>query len=233
MGQKTRPTGFRVGIVEDWRSRWYSPKKEFGALLVEDQKIRKFIKTEYRSGAIEKVEIERTRDQVVVLLHTARPGIIIGKKGQEIDKLKAQLESLTGRRMDVKIIEINNPFRSAVLVAEDVAQQLQKRGSFRRAIKKTLDQVMEAGVYGVKVQLSGRLGGAEMSRQEKAIRGSIPLSTLQRHVDYGFAIAQTAQGSIGVKVWIDRGNYTDEESGDGANAKAGEAQKKPKRTHKR
>jgi small subunit ribosomal protein S3 len=233
MGQKTRPTGFRVGIVEDWRSRWYAPKKEFGALLVEDAKIRKFIKTEYRSGAIEKVEIERTRDQVVVLLHTARPGIIIGKKGQEIDKLKGQLETLTGRRMDVKIIEINNPFRSATLVAEDVAQQLQKRGSFRRAIKKTLDQVMEAGVYGVKVQLSGRLGGAEMSRQEKAIRGSIPLSTLQRHVDYGFAVAQTAQGAIGIKVWIDRGNYTDEESGDGAYAKAGEAQKKPKRTHKR
>jgi len=233
MGQKTRPTGFRVGIVEDWRSRWYAPKKEFGALLVEDFKIRKFIKTEYRSGAIDRVEIERTRDQVVVHLHTARPGIIIGKKGQEIDKLKAQLESLTGRRMDVKIIEINNPFRSAVLVAEDVAQQLQKRGSFRRAIKKTLDQVMEAGVYGIKVQLSGRLGGAEMSRQEKASRGSIPLSTLQTHVDYGFAIAQTAQGSIGVKVWINRGNYTDEESGDGANAKASEAQKKPKRTHKR
>jgi small subunit ribosomal protein S3 len=233
MGQKTRPTGFRVGIVEDWRSRWYAPKKEFGALLVEDQKIRRFIKTEYRSGAIEKVEIERTRDQVVVQLHTARPGIIIGKKGQEIDKLKGQLENLTGRRMDVKIIEINNPFRSATLVAEDVAQQLQKRGSFRRAIKKTLDQVMEAGVYGVKVQLSGRLGGAEMSRQEKASRGSIPLSTLQRHVDYGFAVAQTAQGAIGVKVWIDRGNYTDEESGDGANAKASEAQKKPKRTHKR
>lgn len=233
MGQKTRPTGFRVGVVEDWRSRWYAPKKEFGALLVEDHKIRRFIKTEYRSGAIERVEIERTRDQVVVNLHTARPGIIIGKKGQEIDKLKAQLEDLTGRRMDVKIIEINNPFRSATLVAEDMAQQLQKRGSFRRAIKKTLDQVMEAGVHGVKVELSGRLGGSEMSRKEKANRGSIPLSTLQRHVDYGFALAQTAQGTIGVKVWIDRGNYTDEESGDGANAKAGEAQKKPKRTHKR
>lgn len=233
MGQKTRPTGFRVGIVEDWRSRWYAPKKEFGALLVEDQKIRRFIKSEYKSAAIDKVEIERTRDQVVVHLHTARPGIIIGKKGQEIDNLKAKLEDLTGRRMEVKIVELNNPFRSATLVAEDVAQQLQKRGSFRRAIKKTLDQVMEAGVHGVKVQLSGRLGGAEMSRQEKASRGSIPLSTLQRHVDYGFAVAQTAQGAIGVKVWIDRGNYTDEESGDGANAKAGEAQKKPKRTHKR
>lgn len=233
MGQKTRPTGYRIGIVEDWRSRWYAPKKEYGALLVEDHKIRTFIKEEYRSAAIEKVEIERTRDQVVVQLHTARPGIIIGKKGQEIDRLKTQLEDLTGRRMEVKIIEINNPFRSATLVAEDIAQQLQKRGSFRRAIKRTLDQVMEAGVHGVKVQLSGRLGGAEMSRQEKAIRGSIPLSTLQRHVDYGFTAAKTAQGLIGIKVWIDRGNYSDEESGDGANAKTSEAPKKPKRSYKR
>jgi small subunit ribosomal protein S3 len=168
-----------------------------------------------------------------VLLHTARPGIIIGRKGQEIDRLKARLEELTGRRMEVKIVEINNPFRSATLVAEDVAQQLQKRGSFRRAIKRTLDQVMEAGVHGVKVQLSGRLGGAEMSRCEKASRGSIPLSTLQRHVDYGFVAAKTAQGVIGVKVWIDRGNYTDEETDDGSNAKAGQAPKKPKRSHKR
>jgi small subunit ribosomal protein S3 len=233
MGQKTRPTGFRVGVVEDWRSRWYASKKEFGALLVEDQKIRTFIRNEYKSAAIERVEIERTRDQVVALLHTARPGIIIGRKGQEIDRLKARLEDLTGRRMEVKIVEINNPFRSATLVAEDISQQLQKRGSFRRAIKRTLDQVMEAGVHGVKVQLSGRLGGSEMSRCEKASRGSIPLSTLQRHVDYGFAVAQTAQGAIGVKVWIDRGNYTDEETDDGAHAKAGQAPKKPKRTHKR
>ena len=139
MGQKTRPTGFRVGIVEPWRSRWYAPKKEYGALLVEDFKIRTFIKTEYKSGAIDRVEIERTRDQVVVHLHSARPGIIIGKKGQEIDKLKGQLEDLTGRRMEVKIVEINNPYRCALLVAEDVCQQLSKRGSFRRAIKKTLD----------------------------------------------------------------------------------------------
>ena len=233
MGQKVRPTGFRVGIVEDWRSRWYAPKREYGHLLIEDQKIRKFISTEYKSAAIEKVEIERTRDQVIVQLHSARPGIIIGRKGQEIDKLKARLEALTGRRMDVKIIEIGNPFRSAKLVADDIAQQLSKRGSFRRALKKSMDQVMEAGVFGVKVQLSGRLGGAEMSRCEKASRGSIPLSTLQRHVDYGFSVCQTAMGVIGVKVWIDLGDYADEESNRGANAQASEAQKKPKRTHKR
>lgn len=233
MGQKTRPTGFRIGITEEWRSRWYASKKEFGELLLEDFKIRDFVKKKYLFAGIPKIEIERTRDQVIVHLHTARPGIIIGRKGQEVDRLKAELEDLVGRRMDVKIVEITNPNRSAVLVAEDIAQQLTKRGSFRRTIKRALDQVMEAGVYGVKVQLSGRLGGAEMSRCEKASRGSIPLSTLQRHIDYGFCKAATAMGSIGVKVWIDLGDYKSEETGDGAHAKAGQAPQKPKRAYKR
>jgi len=223
MGQKVSPTGFRMGIHEVWRSRWYASKKEFGNLLVEDYKIRKFIKDKYQFAGIPKIEIERTRDQVVVHLHSARPGIIIGRKGQEIDRLKDELEQLTGRRMELKIIEVNNPQRSAVLVAEDVAQQLSKRGSFRRTIKRTLDQVMEAGVKGVKIELAGRLGGAETCRTEKASRGSIPLSTLRRHIDYGLAVARTAQGVIGVKVWIDLGDYRDEESDDGAHAKAGQA----------
>ena len=233
MGQKTRPTGFRVGITEDWRSKWYAPKREFGTLLVEDFKIRKFVSDEYKSASIAKVVIERTRDQVIVNLHSARPGMIIGRKGAEIDRMKARLEDLTGRRTEVKIVEINNPFRTAFLVAEDIAQQLSKRGSFRRAIKKTLDQVMESGVYGVKVQLSGRLGGAEMSRCEKASRGSIPLSTLQRHIDYGFTIAKTTMGVIGVKVWIDLGDYNSEEADNGSNAQTGQAPKGPKRSHKR
>lgn len=233
MGQKTRPTGFRVGITEEWRSKWYAPKKEFGTLLVEDFKIRKFVNEEYKSASIAKVVIDRTRDQVIVNLYSARPGMIIGRKGAEIDRIKARLEDLTGRRTEVKIVEINNPFRCAFLVAEDIAQQLAKRGSFRRAIKKTLDQVMESGVYGVKVQLSGRLGGAEMSRCEKASRGSIPLSTLQRHVDYGFTISKTTMGVIGVKVWIDLGDYNSEEANDGSNAQTGQAPKGPKRSHKR
>ena len=233
MGQRVRPTGFRIGITEDWRSRWYASKKELGALLVEDFKLRKFIKTKYKFAGIPKIIIERTRDQVVVHLHTARPGIIIGRKGQEVDRLKTELEELTGRRMELKIVEVNNPNRSAVLVSEDVAQQLSKRGSFRRTIKRTLDQVMDAGVFGIKIELSGRLGGSEMSRKEKASRGSIPLSTLRRHIDYGFTVARTSQGSIGVKVWIDLGDYADEESGDGANAQAGQAPQKPKKTHKR
>ncbi|QDT95078.1 30S ribosomal protein S3 [Gimesia aquarii] len=233
MGQKVRPTGFRIGVVEDWRSRWYASKKDFGALLVEDQKVRKFIQTKYKFAGIPKVEIERTRDQVVVHLFTARPGIIIGRKGQEVDRLKAELEDLTGRRMELKIIEVDNALQSAALVAEDIAQQLSKRGSFRRTIKRALDQVMETGVHGIKIELSGRLGGAEMSRREKASRGSIPLSTLQRHVDYGFREAHTTFGVIGVKVWIDLGDYSDEENRDGANAKAGQAPQKPKRAHKR
>jgi small subunit ribosomal protein S3 len=233
MGQKVNPTGFRIGIVEPWRSRWYATKKEFGSLLVEDYKIRSFIKKKYQFAGISKVVIERTRDQVVVHLHTARPGIIIGRKGQEVDRLKAELEDLTGRHMDLKIVEINNANRSGVLVAEDIAQQLTKRSSFRRTIKRSLDQVMEAGALGIKIQVSGRLGGAEMSRTEKASRGSIPLSTLQRHIDYGFAKAHTTFGVIGVKVWIDLGEYNKEGDEDGTNAQAGKAPQNSKRSHKR
>lgn len=233
MGQKTRPTGFRIGITEAWRSRWYANKKEFGELLVEDFKIRKFIKGKHKAAGIPKIEIERTRDMVIVHLHTARPGLIIGRKGQEVDRLKAELEDLTGRRMDLKIVEINQPNRNATLVAEDIAQQLEKRGSFRRTMKRSVDQVMEAGVFGVKIQLSGRLGGAEMSRCEKLSKGSIPLSTLQEHIDYGFAEATTTTGVIGVKVWIGLGDYAAEEANDAANAKAGQVPQKPKKTHKR
>jgi small subunit ribosomal protein S3 len=233
MGQKVRPTGFRVGVMETWRSRWYAPKREFGDLLHEDFKIRHFVATRYAQADIAKVEIERTRDQVVVHLHTGRPGVIIGSRGKEVDKLKAELEDLTGRRMDVKVLEIANPNRNATLVAMRIAQQLEKRGSFRRAIKKTLDEVMSSGVEGVKIQMSGRLGGAEMSRCEKANRGSIPLSTLRRHIDYGFAQSKTTMGVIGVKVWIDLGDYSNEESSDGSYAKTGQASKKPKRTYKR
>jgi len=219
--------------METWRSRWYAPKREFGDLLHEDFKIRHFVATRYAQADIAKVEIERTRDQVVVHLHTGRPGVIIGSRGKEVDKLKAELEDLTGRRMDVKVLEIANPNRNATLVAMKIAQQLEKRGSFRRAIKKTLDEVMSSGVEGVKIQMSGRLGGAEMSRCEKANRGSIPLSTLRRHIDYGFARSKTTMGVIGVKVWIDLGDYSNEESSDGAYAKTGQASKKPKRTYKR
>jgi small subunit ribosomal protein S3 len=230
MGQKIHPTGFRIGVNEDWRSRWYAAKKEYGPLLLEDFKIRNFVKSKYSFAGIPKIEIERTRDTVIVHLHTARPGIIIGRKGQEVDRLKGELEDLTGRRMDLKIIEVNNPNRSAQLVAEDVAQQLARRGSFRRAIKRTLDQVMEAGLNGIKIQIAGRLGGSEMSRTEKASQGSIPLSTLDRHIDYGFAVSRTTMGIIGVKVWLDLGDYAKEKD-DGADAQTGQAPQSPARTN--
>jgi small subunit ribosomal protein S3 len=219
-----------LGICEDWRSRWYATKAEFGDLLIEDFRIREFVKKRYEFAAIHKVEIERTRDQVICHVHTARPGIIIGRKGQEVDRLKGELEDLTGRHMDLKIVEIGQPARSAILVAEDIAQQLVKRGSFRKVIKRSLEQSMEAGVDGVKIELSGRLGGAEMSRTEKASKGSIPLSTLRKRIDYGLAVARTTMGTIGVKVWIDLG---DEEVNDGSHAQAGQASQRAKRARKR
>ena len=233
MGQKVRPTGFRVGITAEWKSRWFASRSEYRHLLVEDFRIREFIKSRYEFTVIALTEIERTRDQVVVHLHTARPGIIIGRKGQEVDRLKIDLEDLTGRRMDVKIVEITQPLHHATLVADDIAQQLVRRGSFRRVVKRSLEQVMDSGVLGIKIELSGRLGGAEMSRTEKANKGSIPLSTLHKNIDYGLATAKTTMGVIGVKVWINRGDYLSREVHDGINAQAGEAQKRPKRTGKR
>lgn len=240
MGQKVNPVGFRTGIVVGWKSRWYASKKDFGELLVEDHKVRQFIKNhpdekkraQYRSAGIDRVEIERTRDEVRVMLFVARPGLIIGKKGQEVELLQEELQRLIGRRVNLKIEEISRPEIQAQLVAEDIAGQLSKRGSFRRTMKKALEQTMDAGAKGIKIQLAGRLGGAEMARREKAIEGSMPLSTLQAKIDYGFAEAMTAQGHIGVQVWINQGTYAGD-SNDGADAQAGQAPKKPKRTYKR
>ena len=233
MGQKVRPTGFRIGVMEDWRSRWYASKQEFAELLLEDQKIRAFIKKRYAKSGIPKIEIERTRDEVKIFLYTARPGVIIGRKGQEVALLTRQLENLTGRRINLKIEEVARPELNAQLVAEDIAEQLEKRASFRRTMKKALDQTMEAGAHGIKVELSGRLGGSEMARQEKAIAGSIPLQTLRAKIDYGFAEAKTAQGHIGIKVWINNGDYLSEETSDAAHAQAGKVSKKPARPRAR
>jgi small subunit ribosomal protein S3 len=231
MGQKVHPIGFRTGITEPWRSRWYASKKEFRVLLLEDFKVRKFLKTKSRAAAISKVEIERTRDEVKVILHSARPGVIIGRKGQEVDRLQDELQELLGRKVNLKVEEVSRPEIQAQLVAEDIADQLTKRAAFRRTLKRSLDTTMDAGARGVKIQLSGRLGGAEMSRCEKAIAGSMPLSTLRAKIDYGFCEAPTAQGNIGIQVWVNQGMY--EEDGDGADAQTGEAPKKPKRSYKR
>jgi small subunit ribosomal protein S3 len=231
MGQKVNPVAFRVGIMEGWKSRWYASKQEFRELLLEDFKVRKYVKEKYNFAAIPKVEIERTRDEVKILLHTARPGVIIGRKGQEVEKLQEELQNLIGRRVNIKIEEITRPEIVAQLVAEDIAEQLAKRSSFRRTMKRAIDTSMEAGAKGIKVQLAGRLGGAEMARREKAIAGSMPLSTLRAKIDYGITEAVTPQGHIGVQVWINQGMYEDEAHGD--DAQEGQVPKKPKRTYKR
>jgi small subunit ribosomal protein S3 len=223
MGQKVHPIGFRIGITEPWRSRWYAPKRTFGQLLVEDERIRSFVKRNYGFAALAKIEIERTREDVKIILHSARPGLIIGRKGAEVDRLREQLEELFGRRITVNIHEIPKPELSGQLVAENVAQQLARRSSFRRTMKQTADASMSAGAKGIKIRCAGRLGGAEMSRAEVTIRGSIPLQTLDGNIDYGFAQAYCTYGVIGVKVWVYRGPYqvNDEEAADGADAKTG------------
>jgi small subunit ribosomal protein S3 len=234
MGQKVRPTGFRTGIMVDWLSNWYASKQEFGELLVEDQKIRRFIKKRYKDAGISRVRIQRTREKVVVFIHAGKVGMVIGKKGQEIEKLTKDLEDLCHRHIEVKTIEVNRPELDPQLVAEDVAAQLEKRQSFRRTMKKAIDTSMEAGAKGVRIQMAGRLGGAEMARNEKGMSGSIPLSTLRARVEYGFAEAKTAQGHIGVKVWINNGDYLNpQEDSDAANAQARQVQKKSARQSKR
>jgi small subunit ribosomal protein S3 len=211
MGQKVRPTGFRTGIFVDWRSTWYANKQDFSDLLVEDFKIRKYVKKRYGGAQISKIRIERTREKVVVYVHSGRVGMIIGKKGQEVDKLTKDLEDLCHRHIEVKTMEVNRPEVDPQLVAEDIAEQLEKRASFRRTMKRSLEQTMEGGAKGIKIQLSGRLGGSEMARTESAMLGSIPLSTLRAKVEYGFAEGRTAQGHIGIKVWINNGDYLDPE----------------------
>ncbi len=236
MGQKVNPVGFRTGVMVGWKSRWYASKQEFAELLYEDLKVRNFIKKhpkkqQYRNAGIDRIEIERTRDEVKVILFVARPGLIIGKKGQEVELLQEELQNLIGRRVNLKIEEIKRPELQAQLVAEDISNQLSRRSSFRRTIKRSMEQTMDAGARGIKIRLAGRLGGAEMARIEKQISGSIPLSTLRAKIDYGFTEAKTPQGHIGVQVWVNQGMYEGES--DGVDAEAGQAPKKPKRTYKR
>jgi small subunit ribosomal protein S3 len=238
MGQKVNPVGFRTGVMTGWKSRWYASKQEFSDLLVEDQKIRDYIKKKKDKGgrpaypAIAKIEIERTRDEVKVFLFTARPGILIGPKGQKVEELQKELQEKTQRRINLKIEEITKPEIVAQLVAEDIAEQLEKRAGFRRTMKRSIEQTMQAGAKGIKIQLAGRLGGAEMSRREKQIAGSMPLSTLRAKIDYGLAEALISQGHIGVQVWINQGTYSEVDS-DGPDAKTSQAPKKPKRAYKR
>jgi small subunit ribosomal protein S3 len=214
MGQKTHPFGFRVGITEAHKSRWYAPKALYGELLVEDYKIRKFVDKRLNRqppfAAVSDIHIERTREELKVIIKTARPGLVIGPKGAEVDRLTEELQLMTGRKVSINIIEIKNPDMNAQLVAEGVAEQLKKRASFRRIVKMRAEGSMQAGAKGVRILMSGRLGGAEMSRRLDTRMGSMPLSSLQAEIDYGFAEAFTPYGSIGVKVWIYKGPYSTE-----------------------
>jgi len=214
MGQKTSPIGFRTGITLGWQSTWFAPKANYGDFLVEDQKIRKYIDQKFNrqmpKGAVAKVEIIRTRNEVNVTLHSARPGIVIGPRGGEVDRLREELEEITGRKITVNVIEIKQPDLNAILVAEAVAEQLSKRASFRRTMKQYCESAMNAGAKGVKIICAGRLAGSEMARKETQMLGSIPLHTLDANVDYATATAHTTYGTIGIKVWIYKGKFGEE-----------------------
>ncbi len=211
MGQKVHPFGLRVGITEAHRSRWYAPKALFGELLIEDFRIREYLDKRLNRtppyAAVADIHIERTREELTVIIKTARPGLVIGPKGAEIEKLQNDLQTMTGRKVQVKVVEIKNPDTSAQLIAEGIAEQLKKRSSFRRLLKMRAEAAIAAGAKGVKVSVSGRIGGAEMSRRLTVGLGSIPLHTLQANVDYGFATSFTKYGAIGVKTWVYKGLY--------------------------
>ncbi len=215
MGQKVNPTGFRTGITEDWKSKWFAPKTAYGEFLVEDYKLRRHIDQKLNRrppfAAVSDILIERTREEVTITLKTARPGLVIGPKGAEVDKLREELEDLISRKIaPVKVIEIKNPDLNAQLVAEAIAEQLKKRASFRRVLKMRLESTMQAGAKGIRIMISGRLGGAEIARSQKQTSGSVPLTTLQANIDYGYAVSFTTAGTVGVKVWIYRGMYGEE-----------------------
>ena len=202
MGQKINPTGLRIGVIKDWESRWYAKKADFGDTLVEDYELREYLLETLAPAGVPKVEIERTAKRVRINIHVAKPGMVIGRGGAEIEKLKATLEKKIGKEVSLNIIEIKNPDVNAQLVAESIASQLERRISFRRAIKQAIGRAMKLGAKGIKCQVSGRVGGAEIARSETYKEGTIPLQTIRADIDYGFAEAKTTYGRIGVKVWI-------------------------------
>lgn len=214
MGQKTSPIGFRTGITLGWQSSWFAPKANYGDFLIEDYKVREFIDKMFNRqppyAAVAKVEIARTRNEVKVTLHTARPGMVIGPRGAEVDKLREQLEALIDRKIGVNVIEIKEPALDAKLVGESIAEQLKKRGGHRRIMKIACENAMNAGALGVKIICGGRLGGAEIARSEVQKQGSIPLHTLDANVDYAASTARTTYGAIGIKVWIYKGKFGEE-----------------------
>ncbi len=209
MGQKVNPKGFRIGVIKTWDSNWYADR-DYTNLLHEDFKVRKFIKDKFYAAGVSKVEIQRTGNRLRVTIHTAKPGIIIGRGGQEVEILKVELTKMTGKSVNINIQEIRKPELDAQIVAENVAQQLEKRISFRRAMKQSVGRTMRVGALGMKIMISGRLGGAEIARTEWHSEGKVPLHTLRADIDYGFAEANTTYGKIGIKVWINRGEVIPE-----------------------
>lgn len=209
MGQKVHPKGFRMGIIRDWDSNWYADR-EYTDLLHEDYKVRNHIKTRFYAAGISRVEIQRTGNRMRITIHTAKPGIIIGRGGTEVENLKVSLNKMTGKNVNINIQEIRKPELDAQIVAENMAQQLEKRVSFRRAMKQSVGRSMRVGAIGIKVAISGRLGGAEIARTEWYAEGKVPLHTLRADIDYGFAEANTTYGKIGIKVWINRGEILPE-----------------------
>ena len=205
MGQKVNPHGARVGVIYDWSTRWYADKKSFADYLVEDYNIREDLKQKYYATGISRIDIERSAAKMTINIFTGRPGMIIGRGGKGIEELKAYTEKKLGRPVNINVIEVKNPDSDAQLVAENIAQQLEKRISFRRAMKQSIQRTMRAGAKGVKVKVSGRLNGADIARNEHYHEGSIPLQTLRANIDYGFAEAKTTYGRLGVKVWIYKG----------------------------
>ncbi|MGI6486257.1 MAG: 30S ribosomal protein S3 [Tepidanaerobacteraceae bacterium] len=230
MGQKVHPHGLRVGVIKDWDSRWYS-SKEYASQLLEDYKIRKHIKNKLYTSGISKVEIERAANRVRITINTAKPGMVIGKSGSGVEETKAELEKMTGKQVSINVVEVKNPDTDAQLVAENIASQLERRISFRRAMKQSISRAMKSGAKGIKTMVSGRLGGAEIARSEMYHEGTIPLQTLRADIDYGFAEAHTTYGRIGVKVWIYKGEILPvkntkkaEEGGEASNVDAKKGQ---------
>lgn len=212
MGQKVHPVAFRLGIVKEWESKWYANKREYADLLHEDLAIRRLIKNRFYTAGVSRIEIERAANRAKITIHTGRPGMVIGKGGAEVEKLRKDLEKMTGRQIQVNVVEIKHPELDAQLVAENIAFQLERRISFRRAMRQAQQRAIRLGAQGIKVAVSGRLGGAEIARTEWSPEGSVPLHTLRADIDYGFAEAKTTFGQIGVKVWIYRGEVLPEKA---------------------
>lgn len=232
MGQKINPTGLRIGVIKDWESRWYAKKSEFGDTLVEDYELREYLLETLAPAGVPKVEIERTAKRVRINIHVAKPGMVIGRGGAEIEKLKATLEKKLGKEVSLNIIEIKNPDVNAQLVAESIASQLERRISFRRALKQAIGRAMKLGAKGIKCQVSGRVGGAEIARSETYKEGTIPLQTIRADIDYGFAEAKTTYGRIGVKVWIYTGEVLQASNNNNNERRERPARRRPRKDNR-